>query len=162
MIRDLNPGREARFFHVRPDQPWGPYSLLYNGYRVSFPTVKCPGHGLDQRDLNPGREGNIFPYASRPALGPIEYNGYRVSFPKVKCPGHGLVQQDLNTGREAIFFLMRPDQPWGPYSTMDTGSLPRRLSVRNVALTNPSHLVSKLKKKQSYNSNPVQGLHGLL
>ena len=29
-----------------PDRPWGPPSLLYNGYRV-FPGVKRPGHGVD-------------------------------------------------------------------------------------------------------------------
>ena len=27
-------------FSARPDRPWGPPSLLYNGYRV-FPEVKC-------------------------------------------------------------------------------------------------------------------------
>jgi hypothetical protein len=31
----------------RPDRPWGPPSLLYNGYRVSFPGVKRPGRGVD-------------------------------------------------------------------------------------------------------------------
>ena len=28
------------------DRPWGPPSLLYNGYRV-FPGVKRPGRGVD-------------------------------------------------------------------------------------------------------------------
>jgi hypothetical protein len=28
-------------------RPWGPPSLLYNGYRVSFPRVKRPGRGFD-------------------------------------------------------------------------------------------------------------------
>jgi len=27
---------ETSFFRTRPDRPWGPPSLLYNGYRV-FP-----------------------------------------------------------------------------------------------------------------------------
>ena len=31
------PGR------TRPHRPWSPRSLLYNGYRVSFPEVKRPG-----------------------------------------------------------------------------------------------------------------------
>ena len=31
-----NPGR-GDIFNTRPDRPWGPPSLLYNGYRVSFP-----------------------------------------------------------------------------------------------------------------------------
>jgi len=29
------------------DLPWGPPSLLCNGYRVSFPGVKRPGRGVD-------------------------------------------------------------------------------------------------------------------
>jgi len=46
------PGIESRWgggeiFRTRPDQPWGPPSLLYNGYRVSFPGVKRPGRGVD-------------------------------------------------------------------------------------------------------------------
>ena len=38
------PGIESRWggeiFRTRPDRPWGPPSLLYNGYRV-FPTGKA-------------------------------------------------------------------------------------------------------------------------
>jgi hypothetical protein len=30
-------------FHTHPDQPWGPLSLLYNGYLISFPRIKQPG-----------------------------------------------------------------------------------------------------------------------
>jgi hypothetical protein len=29
------------------DRPWGPPSLLYNGYRVYFPGIKRPGRGVD-------------------------------------------------------------------------------------------------------------------
>jgi hypothetical protein len=29
------------------DRPWGPPSLLYSGYRVSFPGVERPGCGVD-------------------------------------------------------------------------------------------------------------------
>jgi hypothetical protein len=47
MIRDLNPGREARIFRIRLDRSWSPYSLLYNGYRISFLQVKWPERGLD-------------------------------------------------------------------------------------------------------------------
>jgi hypothetical protein len=41
------PGNESRWveiFRTCPDRPWGPPSLLYNGYRV-FPGVKC-GRGV--------------------------------------------------------------------------------------------------------------------
>ena len=33
-------------FCICSDQPWGPPSLLYNGYRV-FPGGKAAGHGID-------------------------------------------------------------------------------------------------------------------
>jgi hypothetical protein len=31
---------------TRPDTPWGPLSLMYNGYRIYFPGVKRPGRGF--------------------------------------------------------------------------------------------------------------------
>jgi hypothetical protein len=38
----------ARFSAPPPDRrPWGPPSLLYNGYLVSFPGMKRPGRGVD-------------------------------------------------------------------------------------------------------------------
>jgi hypothetical protein len=41
-----NPGG-GDIFCSRPDRPWGPPSLLYNGYRFCFPGVKRPGRGAD-------------------------------------------------------------------------------------------------------------------
>jgi len=44
------PGIESRWgeiFRTRPDRPWGPPSLLYNGYRVTLSGVKRPGRGVD-------------------------------------------------------------------------------------------------------------------
>ena len=45
------PGIESRwatrFFRTRPGLSWGPPTLLYNGYRVSFSGVKRPGCGVD-------------------------------------------------------------------------------------------------------------------
>jgi hypothetical protein len=41
-----NPGGDETF-RSRPDLPWGPPSLLYNEYRVSFPGVKRPGRDVD-------------------------------------------------------------------------------------------------------------------
>jgi len=38
-------GREI--FPIRPGRPWGPPSLLYNGYRVSFLGIKRPARGAD-------------------------------------------------------------------------------------------------------------------
>ena len=40
-VRGSNPG-EGEIFHTRPDQPWSPPSLVYNGYRV-FPGGKAAG-----------------------------------------------------------------------------------------------------------------------
>jgi hypothetical protein len=36
----------GEIFHTCPDWPWGPSSLLYNGYQV-FPRVKWPGRDVD-------------------------------------------------------------------------------------------------------------------
>jgi hypothetical protein len=44
-VRGSNPGG-GEIFCTRSDQPWGPLSLLYNGYRV-FHGVKRPGRGVD-------------------------------------------------------------------------------------------------------------------
>jgi hypothetical protein len=45
--RGNKKSRWGEFFRTRPDRPWGPPSLLYNGYRVSFPGVKRPGCGAN-------------------------------------------------------------------------------------------------------------------
>jgi hypothetical protein len=45
-VRGSNPGG-GEIFSTRPDRPWGPPSLLYNGYRV-IPGVKRPGRGVDR------------------------------------------------------------------------------------------------------------------
>ena len=37
----------GEIFRNCPDRPWGPHSLLYNGYRVTFPRVKRPGRGVE-------------------------------------------------------------------------------------------------------------------
>jgi hypothetical protein len=44
------PGIEFQWVEIsciRQDPPWGPPSLLYNGYRVSFPGVKRSGRGVN-------------------------------------------------------------------------------------------------------------------
>ena len=41
-----NPGG-GEIFCTHPDRPLGPPSLLYNGYRVSFPGIKRTGRGVD-------------------------------------------------------------------------------------------------------------------
>ena len=39
----------TRFFRTRPERTWGPPSLLYNGYRVSFPGVNRQGREVDHQ-----------------------------------------------------------------------------------------------------------------
>jgi len=41
LVSTLNPSG-GEIFHVHPDRPWGPPSLLYQGYRVS-PGYKAAG-----------------------------------------------------------------------------------------------------------------------
>ena len=49
-VRALNPGG-ARF-SARPDRPWGPPSLLYNGYRVFLWGKVRPGRAADHSPLS--------------------------------------------------------------------------------------------------------------
>jgi hypothetical protein len=49
-LRDGRSGdriRVADIFCTRPDWPWGPPSLLYSGYWMSFLGVKRPGRGVN-------------------------------------------------------------------------------------------------------------------
>ena len=45
-VRGSNPG-EGEIFRTCPDRPWGPPSLLYNGYRVFPGGKKRPGRYAD-------------------------------------------------------------------------------------------------------------------
>jgi hypothetical protein len=45
-VRGSNPGG-GQILRNRLDRHWGPTTLLYNVYRVSFPGVKRPGRGVD-------------------------------------------------------------------------------------------------------------------
>jgi hypothetical protein len=45
-IQGSNPGGSENF-RARPDRPCGLSSLLYNGYRVSYPGVKRPRRGVN-------------------------------------------------------------------------------------------------------------------
>jgi len=45
-VRGSNNGG-GQIFPTRPDQHWGPPSLLYNAYYVSFPRVKYQGGCID-------------------------------------------------------------------------------------------------------------------
>ena len=45
-FQEFEPGG-GEISRIRPDRPWGPPSLLYNGYRVCFQGVKWPERGVD-------------------------------------------------------------------------------------------------------------------
>ena len=46
MVRRSNSDG-GEIFRARPDRPWGPLNLLYNGYRLSFPGIKRPERDVD-------------------------------------------------------------------------------------------------------------------
>jgi len=49
------PGIESRWgeiFRTRPNRPWCPSNLLYNGHRISFPGVKRPERVVDHPPLS--------------------------------------------------------------------------------------------------------------
>ena len=74
-----------RFFllYTCPNQPWGPPSLLYDGYLGSFQEVKWPGHG----------HLGSFWRVKWPG------HGYLGSFRGVKWPGRGVDHQLLSVVR---------------------------------------------------------------
>ena len=48
-VRRSNPaGGGGKILRTRPDVPWVPPSLSYNGYRISFPGVKLPRRSVDR------------------------------------------------------------------------------------------------------------------
>jgi len=77
-------GREI--FCTRPERPWGPPRLLYNGYRVSSPGVKRPVSGVDHHPPSSSAEVKervevylYFPYGpSWPVLGWTSQNCFDV------------------------------------------------------------------------------------
>ena len=59
--------RRGEIFRTRPDRSFGPSSLHYSGYRVSFPGVKRPGRGVDHPPpLNAGVKERVEIYLCFP------------------------------------------------------------------------------------------------
>jgi len=50
-VRGSNPGGDE-IFRTSPNRPWGPPSLLYHGFWLTFPGVKWPGPGVDHPSLS--------------------------------------------------------------------------------------------------------------
>jgi len=100
MVRESNPGG-GEIFRICSDRPWGPPSLLYNGYRVPLSEVKRLGCGVKHPPhLAPNKQKEL----SFPLLALCLFIvGYRVTFTfnalrkhllgtqtVTKSPGHGL------------------------------------------------------------------------
>jgi len=67
-VRGSNPGW-GKILRTCPDRPWGPPSLLYNGYRVVPGGIKRPG-----RDSDPSPPSSVvvmeeYSYTSTPPMG---------------------------------------------------------------------------------------------
>jgi hypothetical protein len=67
-VRGSNPGG-GEIFRTRPDLPWGPPNLLYDGYRVYFPEVKRPSRNVDHPPLLAPRLKKEYSYTPTPPLG---------------------------------------------------------------------------------------------
>jgi hypothetical protein len=68
-----NPGG-SEIFRTRPDLPWGPRSLLYNGYRVSFVGVKRPGRGVNHPPYLAPTLKKMLSYSSISPVGFLEFS----------------------------------------------------------------------------------------
>ena len=67
--RDRIPVGGNEISLIRPDGPWGPPSLLYNRYRISFPGVKRPGRVVNHSPHLAPRLKKEQNYTSTPPLG---------------------------------------------------------------------------------------------
>ena len=65
-------------FRTRPDRPWGPASLLYNGYRISLPELKRLGRGVNNTPHLSPRLKKEYSYTYSPLCAFVE--SYRVKF----------------------------------------------------------------------------------
>ena len=67
-VRRSNSG-SGKLFRTCPDRPWGPHSLLYNGYRV-FPGGKQrPGRDPDPSPPSSALVMKEWSYTSSPPMG---------------------------------------------------------------------------------------------
>ena len=67
-VRGSNPGG-GKIFRTRPDRPWDPPSLLYNGNQVSLPGVKRSGRGVNHPPHLAPRLKKKYSYLPPPPVG---------------------------------------------------------------------------------------------
>ena len=72
-VRGSNPGA-GEIFRTCPDRPWGPLSLLYNGYRVFAGGKERPGRDADPSSLLVpwSRKGRAIPLLPLRAVRPVQ------------------------------------------------------------------------------------------
>jgi hypothetical protein len=68
MVWGSTPSR-SKIFRTCPDWPWGPLSLLYNGYKIAFQEVKWLGYGINYLLHLVLRLKKEYSYTSTPLLG---------------------------------------------------------------------------------------------
>jgi hypothetical protein len=68
MVRGTNPGG-GEMFRTCPDRPWGPPSLLYNGYRVFPGSKERPGPDADPSPPSSAVFKKRWGYTSTPPMG---------------------------------------------------------------------------------------------
>jgi len=67
-VRGSNPG-DVEIFRTCPDRPWGPPSLLYNGYRVFLGGKERPGRDADPSTPSIALVKKEEIYSSTPPMG---------------------------------------------------------------------------------------------
>jgi len=68
-VRGLNPCGGGKIFHTRPDWPWGPSNLLYNGYQVFSRGKERPGRDADPSSLSSAVVNKEWSCTSSPPMG---------------------------------------------------------------------------------------------
>ena len=117
LVWGLNPSR-SKIFHTCADLPWGPPSLLYNGYQVSFSRVKQPRHGIDHPSPSSAKvkeRVEIYLHSpsgsSRPVLGWTYFQHVKTSY-TVVLKNNTYRNKFLNLPRSNFFYNTHWTFPW--------------------------------------------------
>ena len=86
--------RWGEIFHPLPEGSWGPPSLLYKGYRVSFQGVKRPGRGV-----------NRTPPSSAEVKDRVELFIYCFLFTFMAC---SMVKSTLSSAKNRFIYVAQP------------------------------------------------------
>ena len=84
---------DGEIFRTRSDGPWGPPSLLCNGYRVCLPGVKRPERGVYHPPLSSDEvkeRVELYLYSPSGPSWPVQ--GWTLSLPYCACPVFSLVK----------------------------------------------------------------------